>query len=74
MGTLVYADKISLPPVWALMMPASFITFGLFLIHLMLEKEAAKFDEETTAKVQSARNHAPPDEPSIRAKHESQTR
>lgn len=70
-GTLIYANKINLPAVWALTMPVSFITFGLFLINLMLEKETAKFDEETAAKFQSARNHTTPSaEQSRHRKHE----
>ncbi len=46
-GSVIWFAPINVSPGWTVIMPISPVTFGLFLITLMLEKEMTQFNEES---------------------------
>src|SRR5271163_3405651 len=51
-GGIIDFSQFNLNPSWTVSLPVGAVTFGLFLISFMLEKEMAKFDEEEAMKLQ----------------------
>jgi len=51
-GSVIDFGGLNLNPAWTVSLPVGAVTFGLFLISFMLEKEMAKFDEEEAMKLQ----------------------
>jgi hypothetical protein len=45
-GSVIDFGGLNLNPAWTVALPFGAIGYGLFLISFMLEKEAAKFDED----------------------------
>jgi hypothetical protein len=49
-GSIIDFTGYNVNPSWTVMLPLGAVFFGLFMISLIMEKEAAKFDEEESAK------------------------
>jgi hypothetical protein len=50
-GGVIDFGGFNLNPAWTLALPLGAVSFGLFLISLMLEKEVAKFDAQESEKI-----------------------
>ena len=51
-GSVIDFGEFSLNPAWTAVLPFGAISYGLFLISFMLEKEVAKFDEDEEKELQ----------------------
>lgn len=51
-GGLIDFGGFNVIPAMTVVLPLGAVFFGMFMIALMMEKEMAKFDEETTGKLQ----------------------
>ena len=56
-GVFVSLSHGDLAPAWALALPLGVILTGLFLIRLLLQNEAAKFDADERLKIEQAKRH-----------------
>ena len=72
-GLVVCFTNINAHPSWSGALPAGAISFGLFLISFMLEKEMAGFDTEETRRMQLARRYVTAAEPAPEASPERVT-
>lgn len=63
LGLYVTFSGTPLDPAWGVALPTGAICFGLFLIALMLQNEAALFDQEQHLRLASAPNPHPGDQP-----------
>jgi hypothetical protein len=55
---VAYSSNSNVSPLWSFMMPLCAVSFGLFLITFMMQKEMAQFDEEEAARLQLAQKDA----------------
>lgn len=63
-GGIVDFSGLNVNPMLTVILPVGAISFGVFLISLILEKEVALFDEEQKKKLALIRQHKPgPDKP-----------
>ena len=56
-GSVVVFGIPEIPAGWTVAMPLGAVSFGLFLVTLMLQREVALFDEEERARLELAGHH-----------------
>src|ERR1700679_1101016 len=70
-GSIIDFGGFNLNPAWTVALPFGAISYGLFLISFMLEKEVAKFDEDEEKELQLIKDSyaapAPRQKPAARA-------
>ena len=57
-GSVAVFGNPGIPVGWTVAMPLGAVSFGLFLVTFLLQKEVAKFDEEERARLELAERHA----------------
>jgi hypothetical protein len=58
-GSFIDFGGFNFYPAWDVALPFGAISYGLFLISFMLEKEVAKFDEDSTRELQMIKDICP---------------
>ena len=58
-GSIIDFGRFNLNPAWTVALPFGAISYGLFLISFMLEKEVAKFDEDEAKELQLIKDSYP---------------
>jgi hypothetical protein len=62
-GSVIDFGGFNLNPAWTVALPFGAISYGLFLVSFMLEKEVAKFDEDEANELQLIKDSHPPPAP-----------